>query len=338
MVEFENVRPQPIFFAPMEGITDPLYREVVMKLYPSWNYFATYFLRIPSTGVIKPTHVIKHFGKKIWNSKQLRKKTIFQILVSARSNLEENLKVIEEVGPPWLDLNFGCPSKTVNSHEGGSYLLSDIDLFRNILTRVRKGFSGYLSAKIRVGYRDDTQYKQILKTIEDCGIDLVIIHGRTRDQMYKGRANWEYMPVAVNELSIPVVVNGDIWNHGEVLAIMEMSKAFGVMLARPALKTPWLPEFKTKLSFSQTKLELENYFLALFEKFEENKFESDHILKRFKSLSRYIFDDFEVLTEKELGIKRPFLRSKSPVEFLKLLNELPTYKTGSPQFDPALHH
>lgn len=300
-----------LFFAPMEGITDDIYREVIQTLYPdSWDYYACDFLRIPSNGVFKEKHIIEHYGKRSFEDQKLKEKTLFQILVAENSIIEEHVKLIQDLKFPRLDINLGCPSKVVNTHKGGAYLLKDLDLLQNLIRRIRKNFSSHLTCKMRLGFHNTENFKTILKLLEDEGIEAITIHGRTRDELYKGVAQWSYIGEAVQTVKIPIIGNGDIWTIDDVKRIFNETGCHGIMLGRCALKSPWLAmQLKLNQGVHETELRIliQSYFNQLSETFLKNNFEEELILKKMKSVARYIFDDLEHGAE----MKTRFMRSTS---------------------------
>ena len=194
-----------ILFAPMEGVTDPIYRETVMNLFPEWDMYATDFLRVPTEGYITHKRAIEHFGESIFNNPSLKSKTTFQILTTPRANTEQTVQIINELDFYHLDLNLGCPSRRVNAHLGGSYLLSDTKLLEQVVGGIRKKFDKCFTVKIRAGYKDDTEFDNIIKTLTDCGVDAITIHGRTKVEMYKGVAQWKYFSRACELTKTPLL-------------------------------------------------------------------------------------------------------------------------------------
>lgn len=309
-------------FAPMEGITDEYYRITVQELYPEWDTYSCDFLRVPSTNPYPIQHIIKHLGKEVYKTPKYLSKTIYQILTSPNAYTQETVLAIDSLGIKWLDLNLGCPSKTVCKNQGGSFLLSDLTILRPIIKSIRKSFSGFFSCKIRVGYRDDQSFVQILKLLEEEGVDLIKVHARTRDQLYKGIANWDYIKQAVKSVKTPIIGNGDIWSVHDIQRFLDHTNAYGVMLARPALKTPWLAKLykmNEEDSFTIRANELERYFTSFYQATlrQKNLVEASRI-KRLKSVSRYIFDD---LPDGAVYKKR-FLLSKSWEEQAFILQEI----------------
>ena len=102
-----------LFFAPMEGVTDECYRSVINHLFPEWDYISTDFLRIPTVGIYPDKHIIKHYGEMTFNSPEQKNKTLYQILTSESAFTKEHIERIQALGFDWLDINLGCPSKTV---------------------------------------------------------------------------------------------------------------------------------------------------------------------------------------------------------------------------------
>ena len=309
----------------MEGITDEPYRIALLKTFPEWSQLFTDFLRVPTVGKITERSIMEHYGKRIFANTEWRKRNSFQILTSPRAQTEMVVQILDSIGFHHLDLNLGCPSHTVNSHFGGAYLLSNHQELKSILNTIRTHFKGTFTVKMRIGYRDDKNFFDSLKLIEDAGVEAVTLHARTRDQLYKGVADWSYIKQAVDSVSIPIIGNGDIWNAEDIDKIFTMTNCHSVMLGRSALKTPWLAGLyadgantdETFLLFERKKY-LELYFEALLVEYREVQWNDLHILKRFKSFSRNLFDDYE---DGEV-IRGCFLRSESLAEFLDHLYSL----------------
>lgn len=309
-----------LMFAPMEGVTDEYYRNVIQNLYPEWDTLSCDFLRVPSTNPYPEKHLIKHFGETVYNTPPIRKKTIYQILTSPNAFTKETVKAISNLGIEWIDLNLGCPSKTVCKNQGGSYLLNHHDHLKEIIKEIRAHFTGTFTCKIRVGFNDDQNFIKTLKLLEDEGVDAIKIHGRTRDQLYKGTSNWNYIKQAVKTVHIPIIGNGDIWTLQDIDRFYDFTNCHSIMLARPALKTPWLGTlYKEKKadSLELRKKEIIRYFTTFYNETLKQDLPESSRIKRLKSVSRYIFED---LPNGEM-IKRSFLLSKSFEEQMEHLQK-----------------
>lgn len=314
-----------LFFAPMEGITDPLYRETILKLYPEWDFYFTDFLRIPSTAVFPDRVILSHFGETIYKDINFKDKTVYQILTSDNSLTEESVQRISDLGFKWLDLNLGCPSKTVCKNGGGSFILSDLNLLRSIIKKIRTNYPHFFSTKIRLGYEDSSSFDKIIELLNEEGVDAITVHARTRAELYHGTANWSFVKRAVELSSVPIIGNGDIWTLEDIDRYFEYTKCHSVMLARPALKTPWIAKLrkdgKTSESMEERIEHIKEYYFCYLENLLKENILEEHILKRLKSISRYIFEGIE----NEAVIKRKFLLSHSLAELTQILNTLNSF-------------
>ena len=318
-----------LLFAPMEGVTDGPYREAVSRSFGEWDYYSTDFYRVPSVGKINPKSILKHYGLSALENKSLKDKTSYQILTSAKAQTTEVVKMIDDYGFHHLDLNLGCPSKKVNAHKGGAYLLQDLPILKTIIRDIRNNFKGVFTVKIRTGYRDDSLFLDLLKLFEDEGVEAITLHARTRDQLYQGIANWDYIKKAVQYSNLPIIGNGDVWTLEDIEKIFDECEPYAIMLGRGALKTPWLADlysrYKDNIDFISDKILLEErkdalkiYFYELEKEYRKENLTEENILKRFKSYSRYLFDDFGHTEE----IKSSLLRSSELYQFKKYIETL----------------
>jgi tRNA-dihydrouridine synthase B len=329
MKKFDRFPKHSMLFAPMEGITEEAYRVAMLKTFPEWDLFFTDFLRVPSTGRINQNNILAHYGERIYSNPEWRKKNSFQILTSHRAQTREVVEVIEDLKIEHLDLNLGCPSNTVNSHMGGAYLLTTPKETSEIIKSIRDNYSGTFTVKMRLGYKNTDNFVDNLKMIEDLGVEAITIHARTKEQLYKGMADWSYLKLAVDTVNIPIIANGDIWTVDDIEAVTNQTGCYAVMCGRSAMKTPWLAKLnqerlhglgnfdETFLLFERKKY-LEIYFEALYKEFRELGWKDESILKRFKSFSRNLFDDFH----NGETLRGNFLRSESLSQFQDFLYEL----------------
>lgn len=301
----------------------------IEEAFPEWNYLSTDFLRIPSQGVYSDKKIMDHFGIEEKLMPKALKRTSYQILTTMKSSTATHVKRIRALGFEHLDLNVGCPSKKVNGHLGGAYLLSDLNSLSHIVREIRNNFDGVFTAKIRIGYSNDKDFYSILKLLEHEGVDAITLHARTRDQLYEGRADWEYIRKAVEAVDIPLIGNGDCWSLHDIHAMFQQTGCHAIMMGRGALKTPWMAtlyeEYKDQMNnlndeyiHRQRKSYMDYYFHLLERNYIRKGLDDEQILKRFKAFSRYLFDDYE---EGEI-VRSRFLRSRSLVEFQNHLAQL----------------
>ncbi|MBT7608428.1 MAG: tRNA-dihydrouridine synthase family protein [Bacteriovoracaceae bacterium] len=316
-----------LLFAPMEGVTDLGYRLAIMDLFPEWDYYSTDFLRLPTHGTFSNKKVIEHIGQEVLLDKNKLNRTCFQILANPQVDLETNIQSIIDIGITHLDLNLGCPSPKVNRHQGGAYLLSELALLKEMLCRIRKVFPYHFSVKIRVGFKDDSLFDEIVTLINECDVDSLTIHGRTREQLYKGIADWSYTKKAVSSSKIPIICNGDIWSLEDIDRAFKNTNCHSVMLGRGALKTPWIAglyqEYCQGELINDSYLDqyrknmIPDYFSVLEEKYLQLNKSHEFILGRFKQFCRYIFEDFD-----EGSIERDIHSRALKTQSLSLFTEL----------------
>ena len=310
-----------LFFAPMEGITDEAFRKTILKLFPEWDYLATDFLRVPSAGKYPTKHLIRHFGTELFLEPEIQKRTMFQILTSHRAFTLEMVKQLEELEVPWLDLNIGCPSNTVCKNRGGSFLLTDLASLRGLVNLIRKNFSGRFSCKIRIGYHNTDQFEDSVRMLNDEGVELITVHARTRDDMYKLPARWNFIKRAVEISKVPIVGNGDIWETRDIQRMFEETGCHAVMIARGALKAPWMAhDYRQQIDYSEERT-FRNIktFLGEYKKtlIAENISERG-LLKQSKSVTRFMV---EGLADSE-NLRRRLILSQSVAEFYSVIDQL----------------
>jgi tRNA-dihydrouridine synthase B len=311
-----------LFFAPMEGITDESFRKTILKLYPEWDYLACDFLRVPSAGRYPVKHLVRHMGRELFEIGWVKEKTLYQILTSHRAFTVEMVKDVDKLDIPWMDVNLGCPSPTVCKNGGGSSLLRDIESLAPLMQSIRDNFKGRLSAKIRVGYSDSLNFDDIIRMLNDVGVELITVHGRTREQMYKEPANWSFIKRAVEISKVPIIGNGDVWSTEDINRMLNETGCHGVMVARGALKSPWMAQDYRREIFQETDQER---FQKIREFFNEYRalLESENVsvrglLKQSKAISKFMVNT----VENGEAIRRRLMLSQTVPEFFSIIENL----------------
>ena len=229
--------------APMEGLTDPLMRQILTQIASDlgrpYDWSVSEFIRI--TQHVLPAHVFYKYVPELHHDAKTASGTPIhiQLLGSEAQLMAENAAYACELGAPAIDINFGCPAKTVNSHRGGSVLLDEPEVMYEIISAVRRAVPAHIpvSAKIRLGYTDTSKMDDIRDAIASSGADWLTIHARTKTQGYKPPAYWDKIQ-SFNALSIPVIANGEIWNAEQAQRCMVQAGTKHLMLGRGAVTRP----------------------------------------------------------------------------------------------------
>jgi nifR3 family TIM-barrel protein len=164
-----------------------------------------------------------------------------QLFGSNPDTLAESAIICEEAGFDLVDLNLGCPAKRVVACNGGSGLLRDLPRIRSIFERVRASVKIPFTVKFRLGWNDSNIVcVELAKMAEDCGLNVVALHARTREQGYAGDARWEWIAAVKDAVKIPVIGNGDIRTPEDAAAMVEATRCDAVMIGRAAPANPWI--------------------------------------------------------------------------------------------------
>ena len=164
-----------------------------------------------------------------------------QLFGSDPYTLAESAKIVEDAGFDLVDLNLGCPAKRVVKCNGGSGLLKDLPVIGTIFEAVRAAVKIPFTVKFRLGWDDENIVcVPLAKMAEDCGLNGVALHARTREQGYSGNARWEWIAAVKDAVKIPVVGNGDIRTPEDAIAMVAQTACDGVMIGRTAASNPWI--------------------------------------------------------------------------------------------------
>ena len=175
-----------------------------------------------------------------------------QLFGSNPQTLAESARICQDEGFDLVDLNLGCPAKRVVACNGGSGLLRDLPHIRTIFEAVRQAVTIPFTVKFRLGWNDSNIVcVELARMAEDCGLQAVALHARTREQGYSGDARWEWIAAVKNAVTVPVIGNGDIRTPEDAVAMVEATRCDAVMIGRAAPANPWI--FRQIAQYTATK-------------------------------------------------------------------------------------
>lgn len=230
-----------ILLAPMEGLLDFVLRDILTRV-GGVDRCVSEFIRI--TERLMPARTFIRIMPELLNGGCTFAGVPVrgQLLGSDPVCLAENAARLAELGSPGIDLNFGCPAKVVNRHGGGAMLLEDPRLLSQIVSAVRRAVPAHVpvSAKMRLGFNDDTRAEECAQAIADAGASELVVHARTKAHGYRPPAYWERVADVRSAVSIPVIANGEIWTVADALRCRAVSGCQDIMLGRGMVVDPGL--------------------------------------------------------------------------------------------------
>jgi len=227
----------------MEGLTDPIMRDVLTHV-GSFDWCVTEFIRV--TDSVLPDHIYYSYCPELKTEGKTAAGTPVhvQFLGNNPEMLAANAVRAATLGAPAIDMNFGCPAKTVNRHRGGSVLLDEPEVVYELVRAVRDAVPAHIpvSAKIRLGYMDRNFMLDNAHAIEDAGASWVTVHARTKADGYTPPAFWDQLQPIREALKINVIANGEIWNNTDARQCQLESGCEDLMIGRGAVTTPDLTQ------------------------------------------------------------------------------------------------
>ncbi len=270
----------PVFLAPMEDVTDLSFRLICKK----------FGADVVITEFVSSEALVREVEKTMVKMRILEteRPVGIQIYGHIIENMARAAKIVEQYKPDFIDINYGCPVKKIALRGAGAGMLRDLDKMEAMTRAVVEAVSLPVTVKTRLGWDEDSiVIEQVVKRLQNTGIQAITIHARTRSQMYGGKADWSWIYKLTHDpqVKLPIIGNGDIFTPQQAKKAFEYYGVDGIMIGRGAIGRPWI--------FAQVKHYLQNGTLlpepTVSERVEIAK-EHFQLSLKYKGLKRGIFE------------------------------------------------
>ncbi len=296
-----------VILAPMAGFTDTILRRIVRESSPKCLLMSE-MVSSEALKFNKEQHILDHLPPE--------QPLSFQLSGHKPEIMAEGAKKLEEIAT-LIDINMGCPVPKITKNSDGAKLMSDLKLASRIITAVKQSVTIPVTVKCRLGWDFNSKnHVEFAKMAEESGADALIVHGRTRSQMYSGSADWQAIGEVKQAVNIPVIGNGDIDSPQKALECLKMSGCDGIAVGRGILGDPGLigriekylftgelepsPDFQARLQSALLHTQMQVDYRGEYAGIRYMRKFFAHYIKNIKNASKFRFDLVRCSTLKEV--------------------------------------
>ena len=276
--------------APMQGLTNHALRSLfIERVHPDVVFTEFVRARACSKKIISNNDCLeaasRHAGAPL----------VVQLIGADTEAMVKAACTVLDLGAEHININLGCPYTRMTGSRAGGNLLPQPAELRRLLSRLRQCINGGFSVKARAGFDDPSQLFSLLHLFEDCGVDFLIVHPRTVQEGYRGRANHEITAEVVRQTTLPVIANGDVFTAADGREVLDLTGAAGLMLGRGAIADPFLFErirgrYPAVSEPEKRAAELRGYLQDLLERYREIFCGEQQILGKMKEVLAQIHE------------------------------------------------
>ena len=294
--------------SPMDGFSDQPFRGLVRQMGSAISY----------TEFVSCIDVTLNRRLTDWRLtyEEVERPVVFQIYDDDPSRMLEAALILEEQNPDIIDVNMGCSAKAVSARGAGAGLLKTPKKIEEIFKKLTKELSMPVTAKIRIGWDEESlNYLEVAKIIEDNGGQMIAVHGRTKEQGYGGKANWDTIAEVKQAVSIPVIGNGDIFSAKDIASMKAHTKCDAVMIGRAAIGNPWIFSGldRDQVAPAQVKITMLEHLERMI-----NFYGEDEGLTRFRKHAKQYMSPVSLTREQ----RKEIFTAKTTEDFSVLLDQM----------------
>ncbi|MCB1158011.1 MAG: tRNA dihydrouridine synthase DusB [Leptospiraceae bacterium] len=304
-----------IALSPMAGLSDSPYRKLTRKMGSAFSF----------TEFVSADDIVNKSirASRLYKYSEIERPLLFQIYGNNLDALTEAAKLVEQLGPDIIDLNMGCSTAKVSARGSGAGLLRRPIYAGKIIESLRNAVSLPVTAKIRLGWdKASMNYKELVRILEESGVEAISVHGRTKDMKYSGEADWESIKEIKQITSVPIFGNGDILSYSTAIKRKADSGVDLVLIGRGALGNPWIFSGLEKQNIS-----VDEFLDVVLEHYNYMKeFYQDMALKLFRKHLASYCEGLEFTK----SFKYELVRCENEAEFFAIMDKIRTIKNYSP--------